>query len=179
MARELQPDLFGDLRPVPMETTEHPAQRLPWVSERSGPAPHFLKEEDWRTLIGHVDQLRKRVSELESAQSLLHHRQSELIQATKTRIERLMGSCQRMDELVKVFTNEISEKLSAVQVRMNERKLSEHKIQELVDRHTTMIQSYEVRLNSLQKILSEQEMQLMNARAALMEAQRRSVAGRL
>jgi chromosome segregation ATPase len=179
MARELQPDLFGDLRPAPLEPADHPAQRLPWTNDRTPPAPSFLKEEDWRAVLGQIDQLKKRVSELESTQSLLHNRQSELIQATKTRIERMMGSCQRMDEVVKAFTAEISEKFSAVQLRMNERKLSEHKIQDMVDRHASMIQSYEVRLNSLQKILSEQEMQLMNARAALMEAQRRSVAGRL
>lgn len=188
MARELQPDIFGDftppeiLAPPPMRSPstptqsipEHPSQRLPWATDRHAPPSGFaVQEEDWRSMVALVDQLRKRMSELESEQTALQNRQNEIIQATKVRIERMMGACQRMDEAMKSFTSESSEKLSAMQVRLNERKLSDHKVQELVDRHTSMIQSYEVRLNGLQRIMSEQEMQLMNARAALEEAQRR------
>jgi SPX domain protein involved in polyphosphate accumulation len=138
-------------------------QRLSWSAD----------EEDWRSVLIHIDQLRKRVSELESSQTQTQNRQTELVQATKVRIERMMGACQRMDELIKNFTAEISEKMNAMTLRLNERKLADHKIQELVDRHASMVQSYEIRLASLQKILSEQEMLLMNARSALQDVQRR------
>lgn len=177
MARELQPDIFGDLRPADMASEPSMALRLPWSSgERPAPMPQtpsFMREEDWRTLVGQVDQLKKRMSEVESSQMQVQNRQNELIQATKVRIERVMGSCQRMDEVVKSFTTELADKMSAMQLRLNERKLADHKVQELVDRHTSMIQTYEVRLSALQKLLSEQEMLLMNARAALQEFRRR------
>jgi len=180
MARELQPDIFGDLRPTEVLSEPSMALRLPWSSagERTQqPMPQqasFMREEDWRTLVGQVDQLKKRMSEVESSQMQVQNRQNELIQATKVRIERVMGSCQRMDEIVKNFTTELSDKMSAMQLRLNERKLADHKVQELVDRRASMLQTYEVRLGALQKLLSEQEMLLMNARAALQEARRRS-----
>ncbi len=166
MARELQSDIFGDLKPA-----IDPAPRLPWQTEP--PVPTFMTEQDWRSMLTTVDQLRKKVSELESVQSQMQTRQNELVHATKVRIERIMGSCQRMDEVVKGFISDTSDKLQLMTVRLGERKLADHKVQDLVDRHASMLQTYEVRLQSLQKILNEQEMQLMNARSFLQEAARK------
>ena len=176
MARELQPDIFGDLRPsdLPLDAPLV-APRLPWATTEpaSPPATAFMREEDWRTLLTQVDQLKKRLSEVESTQMQIQNRQNELIQATKVRIERVMGSCQRMDEVVKNFTADISDRMSSMQLRLNERKLADHKVQDLVDRHASTLQTYEVRLASLQKLLAEQELMLMNVKAALQEARKK------
>ncbi len=50
--------------------------------------------------------------------------------------------------------------------------MSDAKIQELVDRHNQLVQSFEVRITQMQKVMAEQEMQLMTSRSELKEAQR-------
>ena len=49
-------------------------------------------------------------------------------------------------------------------------EIAKMKIQELVDRHNSIIRNFENRLLSMQRLVSEQEMTLHNAQAALDEA---------
>ena len=55
---------------------------------------------------------------------------------------------------------------------MTAAKFSEHKINELVDRHNQMIQAFETRMIKMQRVINEQELQLHNSKAALNEARR-------
>jgi len=64
-------------------------------------------------------------------------------------------------------TEAVSSKIAA---RVNERKVTDSKVQELIDRHNTIIRNFENRLLSLQRIVTEQEMALHNAQAALEES---------
>jgi len=56
-----------------------------------------------------------------------------------------------------------------------ERRLQDNKIQEMVDRHNQVLQVYETRLSKVQKLVHEQEVQLMGAKGALEEARREIV----
>jgi hypothetical protein len=53
---------------------------------------------------------------------------------------------------------------------VNERKVSEGVVKEMVERQSSLIQTFEVRMQQLQRVISEQELQLMNARSELKEA---------
>jgi hypothetical protein len=54
--------------------------------------------------------------------------------------------------------------------RLNERKLSENVVKEMVDRHGQVVQTFETRLQQFQKVMADQEMQLMHARSELKQA---------
>lgn len=157
MARELNRDLFGggpraEESPAPLAT------------------PAFAKADELRVLHLHVEALSKRMKEFESRTELMTTKVDDVVKQNKQRFERVQGHFQRQSEMVQNGFNDINAKLAQVVSRVNERKVSENAIKEMVDRHAQLVQSFEVRMQQLQRVLSEQELQLMNARNELKEA---------
>jgi muramoyltetrapeptide carboxypeptidase LdcA involved in peptidoglycan recycling len=64
----------------------------------------------------------------------------------------------------------IEQKVSAVLNQLGERKTMEMKMQEVVDRHNSVLRGFEQRLNQMQKVISDKEAQMIHAQAALNEA---------
>lgn len=56
--------------------------------------------------------------------------------------------------------------------KANERRVAEGKIQELIDRHNSLIMNFENRMTHMSRIMNEQELKLYNATAALEDARR-------
>jgi archaellum component FlaC len=77
-----------------------------------------------------------------------------------------------MEQFLKQTIHEINEKFAQINSRVTERRLQESKIQEMMDRHNQVLQTYDVRMGQIQKIVHEQELQLMGAKASLEEARR-------
>lgn len=161
MSRELNPDLFPEVnRPALKPERETDTTVAP------------VRSEDWRLLVAQVDQLKRKFKEQEAKLELLGSRVTEVAGASKVKFERLAGVSQRIDEMVRTGMQDLATKQSQMMGRLNERKVGDAKIQELVDRHNQLVQSFEARLVQMQKLISEQEMQLMSSRAELKEAQR-------
>ncbi|MGE0762637.1 MAG: hypothetical protein AB7N80_05110 [Bdellovibrionales bacterium] len=163
MSRELNPELFPDL---PRTTQAGPEPRL------GGSAAMTGRDEEWRLLVTQVDFMRRKFKEFEARLELTSSRLNEFANATKLKFERLNGVTQRLDEMVKAGLQDLNGKQSQLISKVNERKVGDAKIQELVDRHNQLVQSFELRLGQMQKLISEQEMQLMGSRTELKEAQR-------
>ena len=119
-----------------------------------------------------MDALRRRQKEQEAKVEGLESRMSEFMSVCKARIERVGSALQRLEEFFKTSLQDLKSKHAAVSGRLNERKVADSKIEDLVHRHTQTVQNFEVRVSQLQKVISEQELQLMNSKAALKEAQR-------
>jgi hypothetical protein len=166
MSRELNKELFGS-RSTP--TAESQPIRRPGVPL----AIEFeVREEDWRLLKSQVDYLKKKNQEIESKLEVMQTKNNELLQSAKTRIERLGAATQRLEEAGKLKFQDVASKMSALVSKVTERKASDTKIEEMISRHNQAIQAFELRTQQLQKLISEQEMQLMNHRSALLEAHR-------
>lgn len=162
MSRELNPELFPDL-PKPISANP----------ESKGGAPLMTgRDEEWKLLLNQVDFLRRKFKEFESRLELTTSRLNEFANASKLKFERVTGITQRLDEMVKGSLLDMNNKQSQLISKVNERKVGDAKIQELVDRHNQLVQNFELRLSQMQKLISEQEMQLMSSRAELKEAQR-------
>ncbi len=157
MARELNRDLFG----VGGRVEESPT---------SVASPAFAKADELRVLHLHVEALSKRLKEFESRVEVMNTKTEEVVKQNKQRFERVQGHFQRHGEMVQNGFNDINAKLAQVISRVNERKVSENAIKEMVDRHAQLVQSFELRMQQLQRVISEQELQLMNARNELKEA---------
>lgn len=160
MARELNRDLFGP-RPVSgadMDTRTPPA------------TPTYAKTDEVRALHLHVETMSRRMKEFESRVESMHTKVEEMSGQNKQRFERVQGHFQRQNEMLRSSMMEVHNKIAQVVSRLNERKLSESVVKEMVDRHATVVQTFETKLNQFQKVMSEQEMQLMHARSELKQA---------
>lgn len=163
MSRELNPDLFPDL---PRTSAQSEARSSSNMTVMPG------REEEWRLLLSQVDFLRRKFKDFEARLELTGSRLNEFATATKLKFERTTGATQRLDEMVKTGFQDLNGKQSQLISKVNERTIGDAKIQQLVDRHNQLVQSFELRLSQMQKLMSEQEMQLMSSREELKEAQR-------
>jgi DNA repair exonuclease SbcCD ATPase subunit len=154
MARELNRELFA----TPNATS---------ATASAGREPAPVRAEDLRRLVLQVETLNKRLNEVESRVESVGNKANDLVQQNRQRFELVQGHFQRQQEIVQSGLSDVNTKIAQVASRVNERRVADNAIKEMVDRQAQMVQSYEVRLQQMQRVLSEQELQLMNSRAEL------------
>lgn len=160
MARELNPDLFG--RRVQNDSE---------ASQSAGPQPiSYAKADEVRVLHLHVENISKRLKEFESRLESVNTRNEEMLNQNKQRFERVQGHFQRQNDILQNGFKDVHAKMAQVVSRVNERKLEENMVKEMIERHAQMVQGFEVRMAQLQRVISEQELQLISARSELKEA---------
>lgn len=128
------------------------------------------KDEEFRMMVSQFELLKRKMKEQEARIEMTNSRLTEFVGAAKVRFERLAGMHQRLEELVKANLQDLTNKQAQVISRINERKVGDAKIQELVDRHNQLVQNFELRMSQLQKVVAEQEMQLITSRSELKDA---------
>jgi len=160
MARELNRELFG----------ARSTRELEAKAGSEPEAPSWARADELRVLSLHYENLSKRFKEYESRTETLNTKVDEVVRTNKMRFERVQSHFQSQGEMVKNGFADMNDKIAQVLSRVNERKVNEGMIKEMVDRHAQVVQAFEVRLQQLQRVLSEQELQLMNARSELKEA---------
>ncbi|MBX3021123.1 MAG: hypothetical protein KF799_05545 [Bdellovibrionales bacterium] len=158
MARELNRDLFGN-----RNSETGPAPQTP-------PATGYAKAEDVRMLHMHIEALAKRMKEFESRLETMHTKVEDMTKMNKQRFERVQSHFQNQNEVVKSGFNDINTKIAQVVSRVNERKVADNVVKDMVERSSQVVQSFEVRLNQLQRVISEQELILTSARSQLKDA---------
>lgn len=159
MARELNRDLFMDKLKEDLQAT------VPAASP-------YARAEDVKHLHLHVENLSRRMKELESRIEQMSTKSEDMMNGNKQRFERVQGHFHRHAEMIQTGLGDVNTKVAHLASRVNERRVSENQIKELVERHQQVVQNFEIRMQQMQKIMSEQEMQLMNARAEIKEAVR-------
>lgn len=159
MARELNQELFGNRSAGGQ--SEAPQANTP---------PAYAKAEEVRVLHLHMETMSRRMKEFESRVELMHTKVEEMTAQNKQRFERVQGHFQRQNEMLQNALTEVHNKIAQVVSRLNERRLSENVVKEMVDRHGNVVQAFEVRLGQVQKVVSDQELQLMHARSELKQA---------
>lgn len=162
MARELNRELFGGLSA--RESAEREAAAAP------ASTPAYAKADEVRVLHLHFENMNKRMKDLESRMELLTTRVEDMVAQNKQRFERVQGHFKSQSELVQSGFADVNQKMAQVVSRVNERKVADGVVKEMVERQASLVQAFEVRMSQLQRVISEQEMQLMNARSELKEA---------
>lgn len=160
MARELNRELFGP----------RPGSGLDIDTQNPPAAPAYAKADEVRALSLHIETMSRRMKEFESRVENMFTKVEDMTAQNKQRFERVQGHFQRQNEMLRTSMMEVHNKIAQVVSRLNERKLSESVVKEMVDRHANVVQTFETRLNQFQKVMSEQEMQLMHARSELKQA---------
>ncbi|MBX2987545.1 MAG: hypothetical protein KF802_06580 [Bdellovibrionaceae bacterium] len=157
MQKELNPEIFGERRAA--RTT--PAETIPvGLPETAG----FLNVD--RQIL----ELRNQVLMVGEELKKMAAQAQEFMKVSHLKLERLQQQVHRLEQSHNGLVQETGHKISQMGHRLAERKALDSKIQEMVDRHTNVIKSFEVRMNHLQRLLSEKEAQVVGAQAALNEA---------
>ena len=140
------------------------------VDESASASPAAVRPEEVRALTLQVESISKRMKEFESRVETMHTKVEDLVTQNRQRFERVQAHFQRQTEMMQSAMGDIHNKIAQVVSRMNERKLNENMVKEMVDRHGSVVQTFETRLQQFQKVMSEQELQLMHAKSELKQA---------
>lgn len=159
MARELNIDLLNSFQG--RETQNPDAVPAP---------PSYAKADEVRVAHLHIEALSKRLKEFESRLEVMTSKVDEMTAQNKIRFERVQGHFQRQTELLTNGLGDVHSKIAQVVSRVNERRVEDQVVKEMVERHAHVVTAFETRMQQLQRVISEQELQLMNAKAELRES---------
>lgn len=181
MHRELNPQLFGPISPASDRTNAqgHGSGGMGGALEMNpspgaGATAHLgaggptLAE--LRQIEALVHQLKIQVQGADKRSELLSAQIQELSKAVGTRFERVSQALTRLEGATAQQMQEINQKYSSVVSRVNERKVQDAQVHEMIDRHNSIVRAFENRLTHMQRIIAEQEMKLHNSHAALEDA---------
>lgn len=168
--RELDPQLFGpqaaNMGSIPSLSLQSMATAPQTQPGRAVPFPPI----DFKVLEAQVNQLRAAVTQFDKKIDHLSSRFNELTRDTQGRLDRYGQQLMRLEDGIQRLTADTSQRFALVAGKVNERKVTDGKVQELVDRHNLLIRNFENRLAALQKLTADQEQALLSAHAALEDA---------
>lgn len=160
MHKELNPELFGETRSSRSVSESVSTHIAPTSTETT----HFLNVD--RQIL----ELRQQIGQMSEELRKLSAQTGEFMKTSHLRVEKLQQQLLRLEQGHNGLVQETGQRMSQISQRFNERKAMDSKIQEMVDRHTNVIKSFEVRMHHLQRLLSEKEAQLVGAQATINEA---------
>ncbi len=174
MHRSLNPQLFGSQNGQGDSVMSVTDPRLP-ASHIMGAGEEFGRRTAYPTveiknLQETVMKLKGSLSQMERRTETIGFKMEELARTVHARLERFSQSLARVEDSQNKTQSENAQRFATVIAKVNERKVGDMKVQELMDRHNAIIRNFENRMLSLQRLTSEQEMTLHNAQAALDEA---------
>lgn len=171
MHRELNPELFGVKSPGDsnLSLNQPSSQDLGVQTSHGNKVPPAVAAE-LRTLEAMIQQLKIQLQNSEKRNEILAAQFQELIRATTGRFEKTTQAVARVESACNQQIQELNAKYSGISSKVNERKVQDTKIQEMIDRHNSIVRTFENRLTHMQRVISEQEMQLHNSQATLEEA---------
>jgi hypothetical protein len=175
MNRELDPGLFGagatstaggthgsiashGLQAPPAPATTQPGRAIPY--------PPI----DMRVLEAQVLQIKAMLSQFDRRMDQLAAQVNEIKSESHSKLDRYGQQLLRLEDGIQRLTTDTSNRLASLAGRVNERKVSDSKLQDLIDRHNLLVRNFENRLSSLQKLAGDQEQALLSAFAALEDA---------
>ena len=175
MNREINPNLFGfpqDLEKLggqlPLQPTALSAVDL--IHQTSAERPGGYLPLEIRAVETQVQTARAQMNAVEQKLEGMGVHMQEFARAVNLRMERLTSAIKRLEEAQSAQFQELSGKNAILAGKVNERKVNDDKILNLIERHGILVRNFENRLVTLQRTLSEQELQLHASNAALEEA---------
>lgn len=167
MSRVLNPELFGDFKPKSIGSDSSSAGTSSKIGEKAE-----VCQEDLQILVAQLDQLKRKVKELDGNYEKSQINFTEFVESSRTRFERFNKAGSRMESYLKSVLEEINNKFAQLGSRVSEKKIQDSKLEEMLSRHNLILQGYESRISQLQKVINEQNIQLMGMKSALDEARK-------
>jgi len=156
-SKELNPELFGEINFIEPSRSKN---NLLDVMKVGAPLEPLDFDEE-------VQATKKELTDFRQEMHHLKDEHNENAQNTKLRLDRLQISLSRLEQTHNNFVQEMAEKVHQISLRFGEQKKYDQKVQELIDRHSSLLKGYEVRMSQLQKVLSSKESELVEVHALL------------
>lgn len=153
MHRQLDPRLFGETT----DAKENTQELLPNL-ERLPQDPSQLRA-----------QLKKK-DNLEMKMEAFISKMNEAQRVMNMELTKLEKRFERLEQHYKSSYESMQARLQKTDMRMTERSMMENKIQALMERQNTMMQSFENKLQAVKKSLEDKEIENLKLQSALKEA---------
>jgi chromosome segregation ATPase len=150
MQKELNPELFGETHAKSRVMEQAPTNQMSVLEHK-------------------VLETRAQVQQMSDNLAKIVGQINEFIRGSTSKFERLNQAVQRLEQNDQALNLEAAQKINQIHNRLGERKTMDLKIQEMIDRHNSVLRSFEVRLAQMQKMMTEKEAQLVAAQSALNE----------
>lgn len=151
--RELNPALFGE--------KSESSKVLDGTTQSQ--LPHLMQTEQ------KVNEMKLQMAAMAEHVGKLTEQFTEFVKSSQLKFERIQQYLQKLEQNDHQIVSESTQKFSQINTRLGERKSTDNKIHEMVDRHNSVLKSFEMRLTQMQKLIMEKEAQLLTAQAALNE----------
>lgn len=115
------------------------------------------------------DSQRRKIRDLEIQVHTLTQRVDQLMLALEQKSTQHQHAIRNLEGNSKSAIQEIARNQTVMAQKAAERRLLDAKTEELLDRHNQVVQNFELRMNNLQKVTSEQEVKLMAYQATIDE----------
>lgn len=165
MRKELNPELFSERSGKTRNSEASTSQPIPAGASAYGVANIPPLNVDHR-----LAEMRNQVQALTDQMNKMSSQVQDVVRAQQMKIEKMAQQIGRLELTHNGFAQEASQKLATVSSKIGERRTVDIKVQEMIDRHNSVLKTFEVRLNQIQKMLSEKEAQLLATTAALNDA---------
>lgn len=158
MQKELNPDLFGESSVMKTRMVEpaNPASTLSFQQ---------VMQNDQK-----LGEIRAQVNGVTDQMGRLVAQVNEYMKASQIKFEKVHAALGQLEKNDQALALDNGHKLTQLNQKLGERKTLDLKIQEMIDRHNSVLKSYELRLSQLQKLIAEREQQINATQAALNEA---------
>lgn len=96
----------------------------------------------------------------------------EVGKSSQSKSELFFQKLTALESRFEAMSQDLKSKYSGLTGKMTERNLTDMKTQALMDRHTQLLRQFEQRVSQLQRVVEEQEYQILNYKSALEEARK-------
>ncbi len=174
MNRELNPQLFGGReRPEPVFEAEKQAKsplgRNP--GETATPTPYIPNE--LKGLEGQLATLRQVLAQVVKRNEVITAKMEELEHNVLEKYDDLAQAVSAVRQAQILSQKENDVRFSQFRLNFGEADADDVKIQQLIERHNTIVRDFENRMATFSRLMSEQEMTLLNVQAELAESRRK------
>jgi hypothetical protein len=97
------------------------------------------------------------------------------VKQSKQMTDMLSSRLGSLESRFETLSQELKGKLNSLSAKVTEKHMADLKTQALIDRHTQLLRQFESRVLQLQKVIEDQEFQILNYQAALEEARQELV----
>ena len=154
MQKELNPDLFGESGVSKTRVMDSASQNMQQVLQMD------------QKLLELRQQVGKAIEQINQVMGQI----TEFMRTSQHKFEKLQSAVGALESRDQQIVLESDQKISHLNHKVSERKILDNKIQEMIDRHNTVLKSYEFRLSKLQQLIGDREEQIRSSTALLNEA---------
>jgi len=169
MSRELRPDLF---QKKDKQLADPTSSRVIEAQSDLKNMRNFVGLIEFQVLTAQVESLKKQVSELKNKYIVQERKIEESKELHSNSLNRMKSILTGLESLFKSSIQELNGKYKHLTGRVKSSHLHEEKMESLVARHIGVINKFEIKVDQLNKIISEQSYQLLSAKASLDSAKK-------